>query len=114
MGLLDNNNMEYFKNKLFGYSDEDLIPEGTGSFHIAPADQIWMRHNNTSRQNKDLSYWDMIKDGNIAGPFRRNYPLEQPEGALDRHMIRERANYDYEMRTGDDQFGKNKWYKDNY
>lgn len=81
MGLLDNN-IDYFKHKLFGYSDDDYK---TFSIYEPPltypkVDTIYDQHKALSTGNRNLSFWDMLKQGNIAGPFRRHFPLEKPDG----------------------------------
>jgi hypothetical protein len=87
MGLLDNNNMEYFKNKLFGYPDDEHYVEGpnldVNSFGNQ-SDRIYDNQRFIMHNNKEKSYWDMLKEGNIAGPFRQNYPLEAPVGYYNR------------------------------
>ena len=93
MGLLDSDNMEYFNKKLFGYSEDDLNMFGNKQHNPygvttpwdahpsdAPADRMYDKHKQMSYENRDKSFWDMLREGNIAGPFRRHFPLEQSEG----------------------------------
>lgn len=95
MGLLDNNNMEYFKNKLFGYPD----PISTSyDMYGNNQDDIYKRQHRIKQENAYKSYWEMLKEGNFAGPFRQNFPLEQPDGFLKRFHEYEKLKDSY----GDD------------
>tara|TARA_B110000858_G_scaffold9628_1_gene10061 strand:+ start:979 stop:1329 length:351 start_codon:yes stop_codon:yes gene_type:complete len=93
MGLLDSDNMEYFKNKVLGYSEDDYNVKGVGKDGLyidsdtvgpgstyPPVDRIYENHSARSDWNRSLSFWDMLKQGNIAGPFRRHFPLDKPDG----------------------------------
>ena len=94
MGLLDNNNMEYFKNKVFGYPDPS---DGYYDQYGNNQDDIYKRQHGIKQHNSYKSYWDMLRDGNFAGPFRQNFPLEQPEGFLKRfheyNKLKDRATF---------------------
>ena len=94
MGLLDGNNMEYIKNKLLGYPDvEDSYYNKYGTNQ----DDIYKRQHKIKLSNANKSYWDMLKEGNFAGPFRQNFPLEQPDGFVQRlieyEKLKNGANY---------------------
>ena len=100
MGLLDSDNMEYFKNKLFGYPDDENYEQRVYKFGNE-SDSIYDNQRLIRYNNKDKSYWDMIKDGNIAGPFRQNFPLEEPAGYRNRRAtkgLREEMNRYLERR----------------
>jgi len=92
MGLLDKIderyriNKTYLKTKMFGYPTEG---NGWGSAEHN-ADNIYdsrarngrMRHvmDGNYKPDNNISFWDMLKNGNVMGPIRDTWPLEKPQG----------------------------------
>ena len=110
MGLLDSDNMEYFKNKLFGYTEPE---QGEVVEYSNNPDRIYKKHHNIQFGNMNKSYWDMLREGNFAGPFRQNFPLERPDGFDDRLVGYHKKAYGenfFDIKKYREEWDKDRWF----